>query len=69
MARTQHRVLVSFDAAFGEPMFEHGEPPPPAIVSVRLHPFEGAAAAVMAAAALRDAVEGCFVVSNPRCGR
>ncbi|MDP1648784.1 MAG: DUF5615 family PIN-like protein [Rubrivivax sp.] len=62
LAREQARVLVTFDADFGEPVFQNGEAPPPAIVYLRLHPIDGTAAGTMAAVALRDAVQGCLVV-------
>lgn len=62
LAREQARVLVTFDADFGELVFQHGEAPPPAIVYLRLHPIDGGVAGAMAASALRDSLHGCLVV-------
>ena len=68
LAREQGRVLVTFDADFGELVFQHGEAPPQAIVYLRLHPIDGTVAGTMAAVALRDVVQGCLVVCT-RDGR
>lgn len=62
LAREQARVLVTFDADFGNLVFQHGEAPPPAIVYLRLHPIDGTEAGAIAAGALRDSLQGCLVV-------
>lgn len=61
-ARAQQRVLVTFDADFGDLIYQQHEAPPPAVVYLRLHPMDGAAAGALAAAALSEAVNGYFVV-------
>lgn len=39
LARRTGRRLLTFDSDFGDLVFFHGEPPPPAIVYFRLHPI------------------------------
>jgi predicted nuclease of predicted toxin-antitoxin system len=62
LARASGRVLVTLDADFGDLVYRHGEPAPPAILYVRLHPIDGVAAAALVMQALDDAVQGHFVV-------
>lgn len=65
LARSTARVLVTFDADFGDLVYRHAEPAPPAILYLRLHPIEGAAAAALVMQALDDSVHGQFVVCTP----
>lgn len=62
LARAQQRVLVTFDADFGELVYRQGVAPPPAIVYVRLHPIDGSAAAAKVLVALAEPIAGHFVV-------
>lgn len=64
LARSQQRVLVSFDADFGELIYLHRLPPPPAVLYLRLHPIDGPAAAALAEIALLAPVAGQFVVCS-----
>lgn len=61
-ARDYGRVLVTFDADFGDLVYQHGEAPPPAILYLRMHPIDGAAAAALVLQALAAPVAGQFVV-------
>ena len=65
LARLQQRVLVTFDADFGELLYQRQVPPPPAVIYLRLHPIDGPAAGALAAQALADAVQGQFIVCTP----
>jgi predicted nuclease of predicted toxin-antitoxin system len=65
LARAAGRQLVTFDADFGDLVFQRGEAPPPAILFLRLHPIDGAAAAALVLRALADPVDGQFVVCTP----
>lgn len=65
MARVQRRMLVTFDADFGDLVYRLGEPAPPAILYLRLHPIDGAAAAELVLQALGQPVLGQFVVCTP----
>lgn len=65
LARQTARVLVTFDADFGDLVFRHGQPAPPAILYLRLHPVDGEMAASLVLQALDDAVLGQFVVCTP----
>jgi predicted nuclease of predicted toxin-antitoxin system len=65
MARSMARVLVTLDSDFGDPVYRHGEPGPPAIPYLRLHPIVGAAAATPVIQALADNVQRQFVVCTP----
>lgn len=60
--RSTSRVLVTLDADFGDLVYRHGEPSPPAILYLRLHPMDGDAAAALVMQALADTVLGQFVV-------
>lgn len=61
-ARDAGRMLVTFDADFGDLVYQHGELPPPAILYLRMHPIDGATAASMVLQALAGPVDGLFVV-------
>lgn len=62
LAREQARILITFDADFGELVFQQGEDPPPAILYLRLHPNDPRVAATVVIEALRSPVDDCFVV-------
>jgi predicted nuclease of predicted toxin-antitoxin system len=64
-ARESGRSLVTLDADFGDLVYQHGEPPPPAILYLRVHPIDGAIAATMVLQALAGPVAGYFVVCTP----
>ncbi|MBL8289159.1 MAG: DUF5615 family PIN-like protein [Rubrivivax sp.] len=61
-ARESGRVLVTFDADFGDLVYQHGEAPPAAILYLRMHPVDAAAAAALLLQALAAPVAGQFVV-------
>ena len=63
-ARADSRVLLTFDADFGDLVFQRGEAPPPAIVYLRLHPIEIDEVLTVALRALRAPLESCFVVAT-----
>lgn len=65
LAREAARVLVTFDADFGDLICRRGEPPPPAVLCLRLQPVDGTAAAALVLQALADNVQGQFVVCMP----
>jgi predicted nuclease of predicted toxin-antitoxin system len=62
LARASGRVLVTFDADFGDLVYRRGEPVPPSILYLRLHPIDGAVAAALVLQALDEPVQGQFVV-------
>jgi len=62
LARETTRILVTFDADFGDLIFQHGEPAPPAILYLRLNPIDPFTAAGFVTDALRCSVEGLLVV-------
>jgi predicted nuclease of predicted toxin-antitoxin system len=62
LARSSGRVLVTFDADFGDLIYRRGEPAPPAILFLRLHPIDGDVAAALVLQALVEPVQGQFVV-------
>jgi predicted nuclease of predicted toxin-antitoxin system len=62
VARAGRRVLVTFDADFGDLIYQQNVPAPLAIIYLRLHPIDPAVAARMALQALVDPVGGQFVV-------
>ena len=66
LARQQLRVLVTFDADFGDLVFQHGAPPPLDIVYLRLHPMVREEAVALTLQALQGPLEGLFVVVTPR---
>lgn len=61
-ARESGRALVTFDADFGDLVYQHGEPSPAAILYLRMHPIDGAQAAALVLQALATPVAGHFVV-------
>lgn len=61
-ARESGRMLVTFDADFGDLVFQQGVAPPAAILYLRMHPIDGAASAALVLQALAAPVEGQFVV-------
>ena len=61
-ARGDGRVLVSFDADFGDLVYRRGHEPPLALVYLRLHPIDGEAAAALVLQALAEPIAGQFVV-------
>lgn len=68
LARAGQRMLVSFDADFGDLVYQQGVPAPPAIVYLRMHPIDTAAAAEMVLQALAESPRDHFVVCT-RLGR
>jgi predicted nuclease of predicted toxin-antitoxin system len=61
-ARDSGRMLITFDADFGDLIYQHGELPPSAILYLRMHPIDGATAAALVLQALAGPVDGHFVV-------
>jgi predicted nuclease of predicted toxin-antitoxin system len=57
-------MLVTFDADFGDLIFRHGAPVPPAVIYLRMHPIDGRLAGALTAAALQSSVAGLFVVCS-----
>jgi predicted nuclease of predicted toxin-antitoxin system len=68
LARAGQRILVSFDADFGDLVYQRGMPAPPAIIYLRMHPIDAAIASEMVTQALAETVAGQFVVCT-RQGR
>lgn len=64
LARTESRVLLTFDADFGDLVFLRGAFPPPAIVYFRLHPIAVDELLAVALRALRAPIDACFVVAT-----
>jgi predicted nuclease of predicted toxin-antitoxin system len=64
LARVQHRVLVTFDADFGDLIYRQGVPAPPAVIYLRMNPIDGRQSGALAAAALQTSVVGHFVVCS-----
>ena len=64
LARREDRILVTFDADFGELIFLHHEPPPLSVVSLRLHPIVLADVIAATQRALDASPEGAFVVTT-----
>ena len=58
LASETSRILVTFDADFGDLIFQYGELPPPAILYGHLHPLDP----IAAANALRLRTGGLLVV-------
>jgi predicted nuclease of predicted toxin-antitoxin system len=65
LCRELQRVLVTFDADFGELVFQRGQAAPAAIVLLRMHPINPDLAATLALQALHADVAGHFVVATP----
>jgi predicted nuclease of predicted toxin-antitoxin system len=68
LACAGQRVLVTFDADFGDLVYLRGVPPPPAIIYLRMHPIDAAAACEMVLQALAETLADQFVVCT-RLGR
>jgi predicted nuclease of predicted toxin-antitoxin system len=66
LARAGQRMLVTFDADFGDLVYQQGVPAPLAIVFLRMHPIDTAAAAEMVLQALAEAPLDQFVVCTKR---
>jgi predicted nuclease of predicted toxin-antitoxin system len=62
MARDAGRMLVTFDADFGDLIYQQGEVPPDAILFLRQHPIDSIAAASAVLLALSTPIAGQFVV-------
>lgn len=65
MACAGQRVLVTFDADFGDLVYQQDVAAPSAIIYLRLHPIDGGSAAQMVLHALAEPVAGQFVVCTP----
>lgn len=66
LAREQDRCLITFDADFGELVFQQQAEPPPSIVYVRMHPIDPDAACALALHALEGPLSGMFIVATIR---
>ncbi|HYN60726.1 MAG TPA: type I-E CRISPR-associated endoribonuclease Cas2 [Rubrivivax sp.] len=64
LARGEARVLITFDADFGDLVFQRGELPPPAIVYLRLHPIVVEEVLAIALRALQVSPLASFVVAT-----
>ena len=64
LARTERRCLVTFDSDSGDLVFHKGEPSPPAIVYLRLHPIVSDEALSLTLRALDQPVQGWFIVAT-----
>ena len=62
LARAQGRLLLTFDADFGDLLFRLGEPPPPAVLLFRLHPIVVDEVRDLALVALQAGPDGQFTV-------
>lgn len=62
LARHEGRVLLTFDADFGELIYLQGAPPPTAVVHFRLHPIVVSEVASRALAALQAPLDGLYIV-------
>lgn len=62
LARETGRVLVTLDADFGHLVYRSGEPAPPTILYLRMHPIDGEMAASLVLQALSGSVDEQFVV-------
>lgn len=62
LARAGQRVLVTFDADFGDLIYQQGASAPLGLVYLRLHPIDPVAAAQMTLRALAGQIVGQFVV-------
>lgn len=56
------RRLLTFDSDFGDLVFFHGAPPPPAILLFRMHPIIVAEVQAAALRALAEVPDGYFAV-------
>lgn len=66
LALAQQRILVTFDADFGDLVYQQGFAAPPAIVYLRMHPIDTAAATEMVLQALAEPPLDQFVVCTRR---
>lgn len=64
-ALEQDRVLVTFDADFGDFIYQRGAAAPVAVIYLRVHPVWGAGAAALVNQALRTDINGQFIVATP----
>lgn len=64
LARESGRWLLTFDSDFGDLVFFHGEPPPPAIVYFRLHPIRADEVLAVALRALAETPDGHLAVAT-----
>ncbi len=55
-------ALVTFDADFGDLIFQRRARPPLSVLYLRMHPIDGATAAELVLRALAEPVDGQFVV-------
>jgi predicted nuclease of predicted toxin-antitoxin system len=65
LARSEGRVLVTFDSDFGDLVFLRGQAAPVAIILIRLHPVVLADVTTLTLRALDAEPLGAFVVSTP----
>jgi predicted nuclease of predicted toxin-antitoxin system len=66
LAREQGRCLITFDADFGDLVFQHGAAPPPCIVLLRMHPIVSDEALSLTLQALEGPLDGVFIVASAR---
>lgn len=64
LARAESRLLLTFDADFGDLLFRRAEPPPPAVLLVRLHPILIDELRTLVLAALEIDLSGQFAVAS-----
>jgi predicted nuclease of predicted toxin-antitoxin system len=64
LARAESRGLLTFDADFGDVVFQRGEAPSPAIAYFRLHPIAVDEVLAVALRALRAPLQARFVVAT-----
>lgn len=62
LAREDRRWLLTFDADFGDLVFQKGEPAPPVVLFFRLHPIVAADVLTLALRALDEEAGDCFAV-------
>lgn len=62
LARTQGRLLLTFDADFGDLLYRLGEPAPPAVLLFRLQPIVVDEVTALALRALQSPADGLFIV-------
>lgn len=66
LAREQQRILVTFDADFGDLVFQQGAEPPSCIVYLRLHPIVSQDVLALTLQALDGPLSGLFIVATAR---
>lgn len=62
LARDGRRWLLTFDADFGDLIFQRGEAPPPAVLYFRVHPIVASEVLALALRALDEDADACFSV-------